>query len=633
MEREAVVSNTLEEFRERLERWGELCSLLRELYYKYLDLAAFRSEKCYFPGRRCKRSWKREYDVGDLTLMWMYILNTVPLCGKLMKALAEVEYKIRREALNALRRIKTKIRKSKPDKLRGSNRELTMLHLGDPLRIYLALWRGKLYVVWEKINGLPRQGRKRATEIERKIADIITEYENGKNVNMLIESFEVDDEYRRLWFEVPLPTPISELLGGKGSAPVALFRNLGWLLSDDSREDFVHEAGNIGQISVRIFDWISLITYVITVRKMTLSKPLVFRLEVYYVVNGENPNIRVAPIGSAKDVLKTAYEHFGITLDKSEAVLMRGYSVLSALKDVAFRDENDVRVVDDVGAWIAFSNAVATLVLGDGYIQPVKIAIVAKDSLEKTLYGETSLVKELTKAVGGARSRNETCLKRWHMRLLLPTPPTPAFEKATKLYETFVANIAAALVKVNGVIYLLYHREYGKFQIGKEKAMELYDYIKRMGLKARLNKHHLVVSYWQLERLRQSGIFVQYLTELEREHIKEVKTVFAPSLEDIKRVLEELSKIAEISLWKARDRYWVAIIPHDRSKLGEVVAILKNSRIRFGVQRRDKVAMIYDQKLIDMIKSLIFSNAQSDTTCAGVTSVQVLCISVRQFDS
>jgi len=79
MGRGVVVGNkALEMFRERLERWDELCSQLRELYYRYLDLAAFRSDKCFFPGRKCKRSWKRQYGLGDLTLMWTYIANTAP---------------------------------------------------------------------------------------------------------------------------------------------------------------------------------------------------------------------------------------------------------------------------------------------------------------------------------------------------------------------------------------------------------------------------------------------------------------------------------------------------------------------------------------------------------------------------
>jgi len=106
MKKEAVAGNrALEKFLERLLRWDELCSQLRELYYKYLDLAAFRSEKCYFPGRKCRRSWGQKYDIGDLTLMWTYIANTAPLCGKLMRTLTEIEYKIRLKALESLEKI------------------------------------------------------------------------------------------------------------------------------------------------------------------------------------------------------------------------------------------------------------------------------------------------------------------------------------------------------------------------------------------------------------------------------------------------------------------------------------------------------------------------------------------------
>mgnify|MGYP001772505082 CR=1 FL=1 len=115
MEKEVVIGNrALEEFREWLERWDELCAHLRELYYKYLDLAAFRSEKCYFPGRKCKRPWGRNYDASDLTLMWTYILNTAPLCGKLMRALAEVEYEIRLRALESLERYGGVEKRSRP---------------------------------------------------------------------------------------------------------------------------------------------------------------------------------------------------------------------------------------------------------------------------------------------------------------------------------------------------------------------------------------------------------------------------------------------------------------------------------------------------------------------------------------
>jgi len=104
MEREVVISNrALEEFLERLLRWGELCSQLRELYYRYLDLAAFRSEKCYFPGRRCKRSWDRKYDLEELTGAWLHITNVAPTCGSLMSVLTNVEYEARLMSLESLR--------------------------------------------------------------------------------------------------------------------------------------------------------------------------------------------------------------------------------------------------------------------------------------------------------------------------------------------------------------------------------------------------------------------------------------------------------------------------------------------------------------------------------------------------
>jgi len=156
-----VVDNkALEEFRERLERWDELCALLKELYYKYLDLAAFRSEKCYFPGRRCVRSWNRKYDVGDLTLMWTYIANTAPLCGKLMKALAEVEYKIRLRALKNLKNHGGAVKKSRLN----DKSEIIVARLREPIYAYLVLWNKRVYIVWGELDGLPRSGQRRSVE-------------------------------------------------------------------------------------------------------------------------------------------------------------------------------------------------------------------------------------------------------------------------------------------------------------------------------------------------------------------------------------------------------------------------------------------------------------------------------------
>jgi len=169
-----VVGNkTLEEFLMRLLRWGELCSQLRDLYYRYLDLAAFRSEKCLFPGRRCVRSWGRQYDIGDLTLMWTYIANTAPLCGKLIRALAEVEYEIRRRALESLERYGGVIKTSRPEKELKPNHEVSTIYLNRPVYAYLVLLNNKLYVIWDMFNNLPESSPVRNIELEPKIVNII----------------------------------------------------------------------------------------------------------------------------------------------------------------------------------------------------------------------------------------------------------------------------------------------------------------------------------------------------------------------------------------------------------------------------------------------------------------------------
>ena len=188
-------------------------------------------------------------------------------------------------------------------------------------------------------------------------------------VGIAAEVYDVDDEYKRLLLEVPLPRPVSGLLGRWNRAPVALFRNLGWLLSDDWRQHLGHTAGNPGQVAVRLFDWIALAKYTME-RRIAPRAPLVFKLSIYLITRskrGKNPIVEVRPVGTATETISTVYDWFGITLGKTEEVLARGYLVLKALKEEAFKRDGKMYVVNDVGAWIAFSNAVATLVLGDGY--------------------------------------------------------------------------------------------------------------------------------------------------------------------------------------------------------------------------------------------------------------------------
>jgi len=110
-------------------------------------------------------------------------------------------------------------------------------------------------------------------------------------------------------------------------------------------------------------------------------------------------------------------------------VIARGYAVLNALREEAFKREGLTYVVDNVGAWIAFSATVATLVLGDGYITPFVLGVVAKPPSETTLKGKVVGVRELAKALGGIAIKWNVRLRGWQMRSLLPVPPTPSFEK------------------------------------------------------------------------------------------------------------------------------------------------------------------------------------------------------------
>jgi len=134
------------------------------------------------------------------------------------------------------------------------------------------------------------------------------------------------------------------------------------------------------------------------------SSPLVFKLSVYNAAetkNGINPLIVVQPIGMATEVIQAVYEQFGIALNGTKRVIARGYAVLNALREEALKREGLTYVVDDVGAWIAYSAAATTLLLGDGYITPFIFGIIAKSPSETTPEEEVVGVKELAKALGG----------------------------------------------------------------------------------------------------------------------------------------------------------------------------------------------------------------------------------------
>jgi len=593
-ERVVVVNKALEEFLERLLKWDELCSQLRELYYRYLDLAAFRSEKCYFPGRKCKRSWDRQYDVGDLTLMWTYITNTAPLCGRLMKALAEVEYKIRLKALKSLEEYGG-IEKRATSK----NYELASVRLRRPVYAYLVLWQDRLYVVWKEFYDVPKNGDAKSLVVMHKLREIITLYKNGKKLGIEIDEYEIDREYARLWLEVPLTESVSRLLGEKTKAPVALFKNIGWLLSDDVRRQLNHATANFGQVAVRLLDWIALATYFEKLEQ--LNEPLIFRLSVQYINKtrkGDKPIIRIQPIGLATEKILAAYNFFGISLGKSEEVITHGYAILKALREEAVRRTGQTYVVNDVGSWIAFSLAAATLVLGDGYVAPYKLVVASK------------YTSGLSDALGGTPSYSTVLLQGWQIRLLLPPPSAPVFKKSVDLYRTLTNFPSSAVVEINGVQYLLTHKGNGEFVISIKKASELYNAARQLGVNASANSNTVMLTYTQLAKLAKR-FPVRLLTDMERDVIKEVRTVITPNMEALKSVIDMIAKMAKITAGfmrsgrRARPTLYVKINPYDKSKLEEIVKMLKLTGIRLSVHRRHRYILIVEQRSVEAIRAVI----------------------------
>jgi len=602
MERVVISSKQLEEFLERLLRWDELCQELRELYYRYIDLAAFRSEKCYFPGRRCVRSWNRKYDLGDLTLMWTYIANTAPLCGKLMKALAEVEYKMHKKALESLELYGGVEKTHRP-----TNRyEIRHVFLNKPVCSYLALSDNTLYAIWGTFNGLPQQGQRRAAEIERRVSDILERYRRGGTVEFEVDEYEVDREYERLWLEVPLPEEVSKLLNGSAKAPVALFRNLGWLLSDDFRTMAGHNTSLPGQTTMRIFDWIALMTY----GRALQGEILVFKICTHRIditKRGAKPLLEIRPIGTATELIQSAYERFGIKMGDPNTIISRGYAVIKALRERGLRSVGRAYVVDDVGAWVALSNILSTFILGDGYISPTEFWISAKVSLDSTLMGPATRVKELASALGGVVHQSNVKLKKWHMRLLLSMPVAPIFEKSIKALKSLVEHPAGALVQIDGAKYLLTFTGYN-FGISKRKAPKLYDLISRIGMRVRIRGNIMVISYHHLKKLARHGAAVRLLNELEKDVIREVKPVLRPpDLDGLRKLLKELGECANIRFNTSNGRPVAYITLCDKSMIKEVSAKLRSVGIRHSITKN--TIYIRARESLEIIKSVFSENA------------------------
>jgi len=606
MEREVAISNkVLEEFRERLLRWDELCAQLRELYYRYLDLAAFRSEKCFFPGRRCKRSWKRQYNIGDLTLMWTYILNTAPLCGKLMKALAEVEYKIRLKALESLEKHGGVEKRTN----RSGKYEIVKVRLKTSVYGYLVLWGDRLYVIWGEFDGLSKDDKTKSVELERRILGVVEQYMRRERAEIDVNEYEVDREYERLWLEVPLSEDASKLLGGRAKAPLALFRNLGWLLSDDARTMIQHITGNPGQATLRLFDWVALAKYAIEVLKIVPDKPLVFVLAINYIArtkNGFNPILRVSPIGTASEALQTAYKWFDIKLGMPEDVFARGYGLLEALRKEAFRKEGRFYFVNDIGAWIGYSNTLDMLIIGDGSVFPYDLVITAKGTPKVMVDGKTtSLAKELAKAIGGVATRSHIRLSMWQIRLLLPTLPTPAFKKTARLYKTLTEYPSAVLIWTYNNVYMLTHIGNGRFMIHGRRAEELSKTIGDLGRRVmHAGYTALYLRGTHLNELERRGFSVHFLNDFEKDVFKHMPQIPAPGLELLKAALEEVAKLAKIEQRVYRSQIYFRIAPYDKRNLNKIMELLRVAGVWFSVRRKKKEIVIFERRSVEAIRRI-----------------------------
>jgi len=214
-------------------------------------------------------------------------------------------------------------------------------------------------------------------------------------------------------------------------------------------------------------------------------------------------------------------------------------------------------------------------------------------------------VKELAEALGGVVAGREVKLQSWHMRLLLPTPPTPAFEKMGELFETLANYPAAAVIEVNGATYLLTHNGGGEFVIGKGRATVLYEAVKRLGMKAKFKRNFLLLSYTQLEELARRGFAMRLLNDVEKDAIREVRPALpTPDLDAVRRVLEEVAKMARIVVATDRGRLYIRIIPYDKSKVEEIAAKLRAVGIRATILRKKREVRIHEQKSIEIIRRI-----------------------------
>jgi len=160
-------------------------------------------------------------------------------------------------------------------------------------------------------------------------------------------------------------------------------------------------------------------------------------------------------------------------------------------------------------------------------------------------------------------------------------------------------------VEVNGATYLLTHNGGGKFVIGEGRAAELYEAVSRFGIKARFKRNLLLLTYAQLEELAMRGFAVHLLNDVEKDAVRKVRPVTpAPDLDAVKRVLQEVAKMARIVVAIDRGRLYIRVIPYGKSKVEEIAAMLRAVGIRASMLHKKKEIRIHEQRSVEIIRRI-----------------------------
>ena len=323
----------------------------------------------------------------------------------------------------------------------------------------------------------------------------------------------------RLFHEVELPLEAVKQLGA-GKAPLSLFLNLGWLLSDDERNKVVHMTARPGQVAVRIMHWLALAKWAGRHDIMS-TRPTVFKLSISYTAQtqeGPSSLILIRPIGRTTEAIEAAYGRFGLQIGDAERVKQLGYEIMRVLREAAFEKRGKAYTVKHVDAWLAFAAALKTLVLGDGVVSRTRLGVTVEERLTRKLAGV------LNGCIGG----HCVWLRQSMARILPPILPT-LFERDVALYRSLALFVKGLEVSIGSRSWVL-GRRYGNFETKGLSATELAEALKGVLGDVPYTNGVLRLSEGKAMRLVEMGL-ARLLSELEHEAARRI---------GIRRVYEEL---------------------------------------------------------------------------------------------